>query len=113
SYCESAQGTDIETLAEMNELVQRHKEISPRNHLRAPFQMQMASVTSTHKQLVDAHLRGNFLEGLLGVRDRQRHQDGSRPRRDFVQIEPEPVGKQHQLRRNRRYRLPVILTQEA
>ena len=51
----------------------------------------------------------NFLERLLGVSDRQRHQNGARPRRNLIDVEPEPVGKQHDLRRNRRNRVLVVL----
>ena len=45
--------------------------------------------------------------------NRKRHQNGPRPRRNFVNIEPEPVGKQHDLRRNRRNRVIVILPEET
>src|SRR5208337_4041621 len=47
------------------------------------------------------------------VADRKRHQDGSRPRRNFVDIEPEPVGEEHDLRRNRGHRIVIVLPKET
>ena len=66
-----------------------------------------------HKELFHSHFVRNFLEGLLRVADRKRHQDGARPRRNLVDIEPEPVGKQHDLRRNRRHRIVIVLSKET
>ncbi len=65
------------------------------------------------KKLFDSHFLGNLLERLLRVADRKRHQNGARPRRNLVDVEPEPIGKQHDLRRNRRHRIVIVLPEET
>ena len=70
-------------------------------------------VAPADEQLFHAHFVGNLLEWLLGVADRKRHQDSARPRRNFVDIEPEPVRKQHDLRRNRGHRVVIVLPEET
>ena len=70
-------------------------------------------VAAADKKLFHSHFVGNLLERLLGVADRKRHQNGARPRRNFVDVEPEPVGKQHDLRRNRRHRIVIVLPEET
>ncbi len=55
----------------------------------------------------------NLLERLLGVDDRQRHKNRPRPRRNLVDVEVKPVGKENNLRRNRRNRVVVVLAQRA
>ncbi len=65
------------------------------------------------KQLVDSLLRRNFLVRLFGVDDGQRNEDGARPRRDFVDIEVEPVGKENDLRRNGGHGIVVVLAERA
>ncbi len=56
---------------------------------------------------------GNLLERLFGVDDGQRHEDGARPRRDFVDIEVEPVGKEDDLRRDGGDGVVVVLAERA
>ncbi len=65
------------------------------------------------EQLVDSLLRRNFLERLFGVDDGQRNENGARPRRDFVDVEVEPVGKKNDLRRNGGHGIVVVLAERA
>src|SRR3984957_15607951 len=77
------------------------------------MQMHTRLVAPADKKLFHAHFVGDLLERLLRIADRKRHQNGARPRRNFVNIEPEPVRKQHDLRRNRRNRVVVVLPKET
>src|SRR5262252_6207036 len=77
------------------------------------MQMHARLVHAPDEELFHAHFPWNLLEWLLGVADGQRDQNGARPRRNFVDIEPEPVRKQNNLGRNRRNRIVVILPEEA
>src|SRR5208337_4331733 len=70
-------------------------------------------VAPANEELFHSHFARNLLERLFGVADRKRHQNGARPRRNLVDIEPEPVGKQHDLRRNRRDRVVIVLPEET
>src|SRR4051812_46621566 len=73
----------------------------------------MASVSSAYKQLINAHLWRQFFKRLLGVADGKRDQNCPRPGRNLVDVEPEPCRERHDLRRNGRYGIPVILAQET
>src|SRR5215510_10405595 len=77
------------------------------------MEVQPSLVTPADKQLLYTHLVRNFLERLFGVSDRERNQDGSRPVGNLVNVEPEPVGEQHNLRRDCRDCVVVILTEET
>ena len=65
------------------------------------------------KQLFDAQLLGDLLERLLGVANRQRHQNGPGPGRNFVDVEPEPLGKKNDLRRNGGDSIVIVLPEET
>ena len=59
---------------------------------RRPFQMQMPAMSRPPTKSSSMHISaGNFLQRLLGIANGQRNQNGARPRRDFVDVEPEPV----------------------
>src|SRR5450631_717107 len=97
----------------MGNPVQNQKEVAPRNQLLGPVQMHARLVAPADKEFFYAHFVRNFFERLLGVANRKRHQDGARPRRNLVDIEPEPVGKEHDFRRNRGNRVVIVLPKEA
>src|ERR1019366_9930604 len=65
------------------------------------------------KEFVNSLLRGNVLKRLLGIGDGEWHQKGARPGRDFVDVEPEPLGEQNDLGRNCRDRVVIVLPEEA
>src|ERR1700733_3630130 len=52
------------------------------------------------EELADSLLGSDLLEWFLGIGDGERDQDGARPRGNFVDVEPEPVGKQDDFRRD-------------
>ena len=108
-----AQRANVHQLEEVHQAIQHQEEIPPADQFLGPAQPQLTLGAPADEQLVDAFFCRNLLKWFLGVRDRQRHQDGARPRRNFVQVEPEPVGKQHDLRRNRRNGIVVVLAEEA
>ena len=68
---------------------------------------------AAYEQLIDSLLRRNLLEWLLGVDDRERNENRPRPRRDFVDVEVEPLRKKNDLRRNRGHGIVVILAERA
>ncbi len=103
----------MHALEGVNHTVQNEEEIPPANQFAIPFQAQRTAVPPMRKQLVDIPLVGNFLERLLRVADRKRNQNRARPRRDLVDVEPEPVGKQHNLGRNCRDRIVIVLPKGA
>src|SRR5436305_541073 len=70
-------------------------------------------VASADVKFVDAHLVWNFFEWLFRIDNRERNQNGARPRRNFVDVEPEPVGEKNDLWRDRGDSVVIVLTQEA
>ena len=74
-----AQRTDVELLAEMHNAVQHQEEVAPGDESLIPAQVQVLAVAAADKQFINAHLRRNLLERLLGKGDGERHQDGARP----------------------------------
>src|SRR6185312_15372269 len=70
-------------------------------------------MTTVGKQLLDSHLVRNLLERLLGIANREWNQNAARPRRNLVDVEPEPFREQHDLRWNRRHGVVIVLSQEA
>ena len=65
------------------------------------------------KQLANAQPRLEPAHRPKRRNDRQRHDDRPRPRTDRVQIDREPLGQQHDLRRNRRALLVGNLPQQG
>src|SRR6476646_11553999 len=65
------------------------------------------------KQLFDSQLLGDLLERLLGVANRQRHENGPGPRGNLVDVEPEPPGKKNDFRRDWRDSIVIVLPEET
>src|SRR5580698_5866427 len=97
----------------MGHAIEDKEEVAPRKQLFRPAQVHARFLHAADKKFFHAHFAGNFLEWLLRVADRKWNQDGARPRRNFVDIEPEPIGKEDDLRRNGRDSVVVVLTEEA
>ena len=97
----------------MGHVIKDEKEVAPTHLFLRPLQVHIAIVASAGKEFLDAHLCRDLFEWLLGVRDRQRNQNRPRPGRNLVDVEPEPVRKEHYLWRNRRYGIVVVLAEEA
>ena len=98
----------------MHDPVHDQEEIAPRDQgFAIHAQAQDGVGAAADEELVDAVFPGNLLVWLLGVDDGQRHKDGPRPRRDFVNVEVEPVGKENDLRRDGRDGIVVVLAQRA
>src|SRR5258708_1900833 len=112
-YRQIAQRANVEALAEMSYAIEHQEEIAPRDELLVPFKVQVAAMSSANEEFVNTHLRGKFLQWLFGISDRQRDEKGARPRRNLVDVEPEPVGEEYDLRWNKGNGLPVILAEEA
>src|SRR4051794_24716697 len=93
--------------------IKKQKEVSPADNVLIPVQVHAGIFFPTHKQLIHSLLCRNFLERLLRVHDRQRNEDRARPRRNLVDIEPAPLGKKNDLRRNGGNRVPVVLPEET
>ena len=109
-----AQRADMHPLGPMHHAIKQQEEVPPADDLvPVPAQLQARLVAAPDEQLVDSLLRRNFLEGLFGIRDGQRHQDGARPGRDLVNVEVEPLRRKHDLRRNSRDSLIVVLTKRT
>src|ERR1700675_3965749 len=75
--------------------------------------MHAGFVPTAGEQLGDTHFVRNLLKWLFRVSDGKRHQNGPRPGRNLVDIEPEPIGKQHNLWRNRGNCVVIVLTKKA
>ena len=108
-----AQRTDVHTFRPMRDAIKHQKEIAPRNQLLVPVQMHARFVAAAYEEFFDSHFVRNFLERLLGVADGKRHENRARPRRNLVDVKPEPVRKQHDLRRHGRYSVVIVLPKEA
>src|SRR5205807_2571133 len=70
-------------------------------------------VAPAYEKVFHSRLVGQLLKRFLRITDGKRHQNRTRPRRDFVDVEPEPVGKQHNLRRDGRNGIVVVLAEET
>src|SRR5215475_12583628 len=103
----------MHALEPVSKAIQTQKEIAPGKYLLVPTQVHTREIFSTDEELIDSHFIRNLLERLFGVSDRKRHQDGARPRRDFVDVEPEPLGKQYDLGRNCGNGIVIILAEKA
>ena len=103
----------MDRLEPVHHTVDDQKEIPPGDRLLAPLKMHSRTVAAAEEEFVDVHLFRNFLERLSRVQDRERNQDGARPGGNLVDVEPEPVGKQDDLRRNGRNGVVVVLPEEA
>ena len=110
---DGAQRANMHALSPVRQPIQSQEKISPRDQPLGPVQMHARLIAPAHKQFLDPHLIWNLLERLLGITHGKRHQNGPRPRGNLVDIEPEPVRKQHDLRGYRRHRVIVILAEEA
>ena len=103
----------MHALKPMRHAVEDQEEIAPRHQLSIPVQVHPRLFHAADEKLFHAHFPRNLLERLFRVANGKRHQYRARPGRNFVDVEPEPVGKQHDLRRNRGDRIVVILSEEA
>src|SRR6202007_156320 len=65
------------------------------------------------EELFHSHSAGNFLEWFFGVADGEWNQDSSRPRRNLVNVEPEPIWKQDDFGRDRGNSIIIVLPEEA
>src|SRR5207237_9302059 len=110
---EPAQRTNMHALEPMNHPIEHEEEVAPGEELIAPAQWQARLIAYPYEQLCHAHFVGNLLQRLLGIANRQRHQDGPRPGRNLVDVEPEPIGKKNDLGWDRRNGVVVILAQET
>src|ERR1700692_1887861 len=97
----------------MSEAIQAEEEIPPRHQFFRPAQVHARLLHAADEQLFDTHFARNFLKRLLRIADRKRHQNGARPGRDLVDIEPEPVGKQNDLWWNGWNRIVIVLAKKA
>src|SRR5690242_15759959 len=97
----------------MREPIEHQEEITPTDELVTPLQAKIGVVAALGKEFLDSHLIWNLLEGLLGVADRERHKNATRPRRNFVDIEPEPSREEYDLRRNGWHGIVVVLSEKA
>src|SRR4029077_9190205 len=77
------------------------------------MQVHARSVTPAHEKLLNSHRIGKLLKGLLCVANRKWHQNGARPGRNLVDVEPEPVGKEDDFRWNGRAGVVIVLTEKA
>src|SRR5581483_5169585 len=100
-------------LEPVHHAVKHQEEIPPGDELLAPLEAHARFIASTNEEFVNVHLFGNFFKRLFCVNNRERNQNGARPRRNLVDVEPEPVGKQDNLRRNRRDGIVVVLAKKA
>ena len=75
--------------------------------------MHAGFIAAAHKKFFHTHFAGNFLERLFRVANRERYQNRARPRGNLVDVEPEPLGKQHDFGRNRGNSVVVVLPKEA
>ena len=81
---ELAQRANVHRFGPVHHAIENEEEIAPGDELLAiPAQTQNRVGAAADEQLVDSLLRRNLLERLLGVDDRQRHQNRARPRRKF------------------------------
>src|ERR1700761_9306856 len=100
----------MHSLRQMHHPIESKKEVSPTQRLLfIPAQMHVRIFAPAYKKLLNSLFRSKLLERLLRIDDRQRHENPARPRRDLIDIEVAPVWKENDLRRNRRYRVIVIL----
>ena len=103
----------MHALEQVRHAVQHQKKIAPTYEFLRPLQMQPRVFPTANEQLIHAHGGGNFLERLARISNRERHQDGARPRRDLVDIEPKPIGEKHDLWRNGWDGIVIVLPQKA
>src|SRR6185369_11516159 len=104
----------MDALEPVRDSIDDEERVSPADDLVvAPLQAQRRIMTAIREQFIDRHLVRNLFKRLLGVANRQRDKDGARPRRDLVDVEPEPIRKKRDLRRNCRDRVVVVLTERA
>ena len=107
-----AQRPHVYPFEHVGHAVEQQKEVSPTDELLRPAQLQVL-LAAADKQLVNPHLGRNFFERLFRVSDGERHQNAARPGRNFVDVEPEPIGEQDDLRRNGGHTVVVVLSEEA
>src|SRR5258706_11151991 len=103
----------MHALEPIGHVIQYQEEVAPADELGVPLEVKVRILTAAHEKLIDGHLVGNLLERLLGISDRKWDQDGARPRRDLVNVEPEPIGKEHYLGRDCRHSVVRVLTEET
>src|SRR5258708_11290528 len=104
----------MNTFGPMRNTICSKKDISPaEDFFPVPLQMEMGIFTAAHEELIDSLLFREFFERLLRVRDRQRYDDSSRPRRDLIDIEVPPLRKQNELGRNCRNSVVLVLPHET
>ena len=101
------------TLEPVCETVEHEKEIAPTDEFLAPLQMKIRVVTAGREEFLNSHLIGNLLKGFLGVGDRERHENAAGPRRNLVDVEPEPIREQYDFRWNCWHCVVVVLAEEA
>ena len=104
----------MNALGQVRYAVGEDEEVAPGERVLAiPAQAQVRVITAADEELVDALLRGDLLEWLFGIDDRERDEDGAGPRADLVNVEVEPVREEDDLGRNGGDRVVVVLAQRA
>ena len=77
------------------------------------MQVHARLVAPADKELFHPPFDRNLLEWLFRVANRQGYENGARPRRNLVDVEPKPLGKEYDLRRDCRHSIVVVLPKEA
>ena len=93
-------------LEELEEAIERQKEIPPANYAPVPFVGAQAAL-GVNEQFFHPDSVAGGPTGLEREQDRQRHYDAARPRRHFVQVDVEPVRQQHQFGRDGGSHVPL------
>src|SRR5215469_6624368 len=75
--------------------------------------MHARPVAPADEKFFNARLVRQLLERLLRVTDGKRYEDGARPGRNFVDVEPEPVWKQHDFGWDCRTGVVIVLPEKT
>ena len=98
----------------MHQAVEDDEEVTPGNQVLAVHAQTEFRVGATaDEELVDSLLGRKFFEGLFGVDNGKRYEDGAGPGGDFVDIEIEPVGKENDLGRDGGNGVVVVFAESA
>src|SRR5215510_10407161 len=103
----------MHTFEVMGDVIENQEEVTPTYLLLRPLQMQVAILPSAGEELLDTHFGRDLFEWLLGIGNREWDQNCPRPGRYLVDVEPEPVRKENNLRRNGRHSVVIVLAEEA
>src|SRR5579863_7453803 len=97
-------------LGEMKGSIGEQEQVSPGEEMLAVHAEAKNRIgTPPDEELLNSLLRRNLLEWFLRVDDGERNKNRTRPRRNLVDIEVEPIGKENDLRRDRRNSIVIVL----